>query len=136
MNNINVANIPTSLYGAPNNVFRLWLEFTRPFHRLTNAKIDVLAYILRKRYDLMLSERDERTVDAMLLSKESRIEICKTLNIDAKSLNVFLHQFRKDNILYKNNTLNHKYIPNICEDSNNFQILINFNIEDDTGKQE
>lgn len=128
---INVANIPTSLDGKPNNVFRLWLEFTRPFHRLTNAKIDVLAYILRKRYSLINTMKDEKAVDSILLSKDSKIEICEYLGLKVETLNVFLHQFRKDKILYTNNTINPRYIPNISEDSKKFQMLINFNIKDD-----
>lgn len=133
---MNIANIPTSIHGEPNNVFRLWLEFTRPFHKLSNAKIDILAYMLKKRYFLLKTMDDEKDIAAMLFSKESRLDISEKMGIAPKTLNVFLSHLRRDGVIIKNRFINPRYIPNISEENKLFRLVINFNIEDVTRDEE
>lgn len=45
----NVISIPTTIEGK---FFRYWLEFLRPFHKLSDRELDVVSAFLKERYEL------------------------------------------------------------------------------------
>ena len=129
--NINVASIGASRLGSVNNLFRLWLEFTKPLHNLTPRQVDLLAYILNDRYRLILLYGDADYVDKYLLSTEHRKEIRNAFKISENHLNVMINSYKVKDILSNDNKLNPKYVPCITDnDSNLFQLVINFNLYD------
>lgn len=129
--NINVASIDASRLGSVNNLFRLWLEFTKPLHKLTPRQVDLLAYILNDRYRLMLLYGDVDYVDKYLLSTEHRKDIRRAFKISDNLLNVMISSYKDKDILSSDNRLNPKYVPCITDlDNNLFQLVINFNLYD------
>lgn len=127
--NCNIANIKASLSGEP-NIFKLWLEFTRPMNKLSRSQINLLAFLLRNRYEMMKLIHDEKEVESLLFSPENRAIMCEELGINKTTLITMLSVLRTRGVLFQNNTINPKYIPCIGEDSDTYKLIINFNINE------
>lgn len=111
---------------GPNmDFFNLWVEFTRPLHKLTKKESMILAVMLYERYKIS-KKYPEDIVDSILLNKETRQIICNQCNIKPKHLNVTLSKFR-DNGVLRNEKVFLYLIPNI--DKNGVRLFINFDFK-------
>ena len=63
----NIIRIQTSIDG---NFFRYWLEFLRPFHKLTDREIDVTTAFLQKRYNLSKVIKDAAIIYKVTLQRK------------------------------------------------------------------
>jgi hypothetical protein len=79
--------------------FRLWVEFLKPIHNLSKKEMEVLAAILKKRYELCKTIHDSDIVDKMLLSQDIRHYISEECDVTPKHLNVVLSKMRKNGVL-------------------------------------
>jgi hypothetical protein len=55
--------------------FRVWVEFLKPIHNLTNKEMDVLAAFLKKRYELGKVITDNDVLDNVLMSESTKRQI-------------------------------------------------------------
>lgn len=115
------------------SIFKYWLMFLEPFHNLTKRELEVMACILKKRFELSKSISDNALLDKVLLGDEIKKEIRTECNITVPHYQVILGKLKNSGIIVDGN-VNPKFIPNIKEDSENFKLLLFFEIKKDGGR--
>jgi len=111
------------------SIFRYWLEFLKPYHKLRNKEIEALSLMLYYRYELSREIPNLDMVDMILFSTETRGKIRVELNnMSQKVFNNLLTSLRKKGVLTKENKINHVLIPNMTEDG--FKLVFNFEVEE------
>lgn len=110
------------------SIFRYWLEFLKPYHKLRNKEIEALSLMLYYRYELSREIPNLAMVDMILFSTETRGKIRAELNnMSQKVFNNLLTSLRKKGVLTKDNKINHVLIPNMTE--NGFKLVFNFEVK-------
>jgi len=123
--NMNIKRIHTD----KKSIFRYWLEFLKPYHKLRNKEIEALSLMLYYRYELSREIPNLDMVDMILFSTETRGKIRVELNnMSQKVFNNLLTSLRKKGVLTKENKINHVLIPNMTEDG--FKLVFNFEVEE------
>ena len=124
MNNINVKTINTTI----ENLFTLWLNFLKPYHKLRDKEIEILSFIIYKRYRLSKKISDDKIIDKILISKELKEEIKEKFNYkDIQIVSNMLTTLRNKGVI-KDNKIIKGLIPNITDDKN-FKLIFNFVID-------
>lgn len=122
--NMNIKRIHTD----KKSIFRLWLEFLKPYHKLRNKEVEALSLMLYYRYELSREIPNIEMVDMILFSTETRAKIRSELsNMSQKVFNNLLTSLRKKGVLTKNNKIHHNLIPNMTEDG--FKLIFNFEVK-------
>lgn len=121
----NVITIPTSIEGK---FFRYWLEFLRPFHRLTDREIDVTASFLKQRYELSKVVSDPEVLDRLTMSEDTKRNVREDCQISQAHFQVIMTKLKKNKVI-DNGKINPKFIPKIDSDAKNFQLLILFDLK-------
>ena len=110
------------------SIFRLWLEFLKPYHKLRNKEIEALSLMLYYRYELSREIPNVDMVDMILFSTETRSKIRSELNnMSQKVFNNLLTSLRKKGVLTKDNKIHHNLIPNMAEKG--FKLVFNFEVK-------
>ena len=128
--NKSVSKIPCNL----KTFFKYWLLFTAPLHKLPLRDLEILSYILSKRYELSKIISDDSKIDKFLFSTEIREEIIEENGITKNSFQVSLSRLRKYNVLEENGSINKRFIPNLARDANRFDLMILFEIHGNDAK--
>lgn len=118
----NVVSIPI---GSVDKVFRYWLEFLKPFHKLTDREMDVLACFLKKRHELSKVVKDIALLDTILMNEDSRRAIREECKITQSHFQVVMTSLRKNKVVI-DNKINPRFIPRVKDDASNFQLLLMF----------
>ncbi len=121
----NVIRIPCTL---DISFFKYWLLFLKPFHKLTDKEILVVAEFMKLRHDLSKVILDDELLDTVVTSDENKTNICKKCEIKTPHFQVIISNLKKKNVLV-DNKLNKRFIPNIKEDAESFQLMLYFDIE-------
>ena len=122
--NMNIKRIHTD----KKSIFRLWLEFLKPYHKLRNKEIEALSLMLYYRYELSREIPNVEMVDMILFSTETRSKIRSELsNMSQKVFNNLLTSLRKKGVLTKDNKIHHNLIPNMTESG--FKLIFNFEVK-------
>jgi hypothetical protein len=122
--NMNIKRIHTD----KKSIFRLWLEFLKPYHKLRNKEVEALSLMLYYRYELSREIPNIEMVDMILFSTETRAKIRSELSsMSQKVFNNLLTSLRKKGVLTKNNKIHHNLIPNMTEDG--FKLIFNFEVK-------
>lgn len=108
------------------NFFNYWVEFLKPFNKLTTKEMVVLAELLKKRHQLTKIISDNSVLASVLFSSEVRSDIRGKLNISPAHFNGIMKKFKDNNIIDKANNINPKLIPKITETSKGFQFVLYF----------
>lgn len=131
MSNINVKRISTS----KKEIFRYWLEFLKPYHKLRQKEIEVLSLMLYYRYELSREVKNPDLVNKLLFSTDTRNQIREDLSdMGQKVFNNLLSSLRKKGVLSDKNVINPVLIPSMTE--NGFQLIFNFEIDPKTRENE
>jgi len=110
------------------SIFRYWLEFLRPYHKLRTKEIEALSLMLYYRYELSREITNIEIVDMILFSTETRSKIRKDLDdMGQKVFNNLLTSLRKKGVITKDNKINHVLIPRMTEDG--FKLVFNFEVK-------
>jgi len=123
----NVTVVPST----SKNVFRKWLEFMRPYHKLTDREMDIAAAFIRHRFALSKVISDDTILDSVLLSEDTKKKIREECNITLQHFQVILGSLRKNKVIV-NNRINPKFIPSLKEDSDYLTLMFYFKIEDES----
>ncbi len=123
--NKNVIRIPCSI---ENNFFRYWFKFLTPYHKLTDREIDVITAFVKQRYYLSKVVKDDDILDKVIMSDDIKKKIIEECNITYQHFKVILGKLRKNNIII-DGKINKKFIPNISENPDNFQLLLLFDFK-------
>ena len=121
----NVIALKSSLSGK---FFRIWLEFLRPFHKLTERETDVMAAFLKERFELSKVVSDQEVLNRLTMSEDTKKKIRETCNISQTHFQVIMTKLKKNNII-SNNRINPKFIPRIGKNAKGFQLLLAFDLE-------
>lgn len=120
----NVIRVPTTI----DSFFKLWLEFLRPFHKLTERELDVAACLLKNRYKLSKVIFDPDILDKVVMSSETKEKIMEECGITITHYRVILGRLARNKIIV-NGKINPRFIPNVVEDKGNFHLLLLFDIK-------
>lgn len=122
--NMNIKRIHTD----KKSIFRYWLEFLKPYHKLRAKEIEALSLMLYYRYELSREIKDPEMVDMILFSTQTRNKIREDLGkMGQKVFNNLLTSLRKKEIISKDNKINHVLIPNMTEDG--FKLIFDFEVK-------
>lgn len=121
----NVITIPASL---DKSFFKYWFEFLRPFHNLTNREMDVIAAFVKHRYRLSKVVSDQEVLDQLVMSDDIKRKVREDCNISQTHFQVIMTELKKNKVV-ENGKINPKFIPRIDGDSNNFQLLLSFELK-------
>lgn len=126
MGNINnVITIPTSTEGK---FFRYWLEFLRPFHKLTERETDVMASFLKQRYELSKVIKDQEVLNKYTMNEETKRKVREECGITQAHFQVIMTKLKKSKMI-DNGRINPKFIPRVEEEAKNFLLLLSFNLQ-------
>ena len=121
----NVITIPTSTEGK---FFKYWFEFLRPFHKLTDREIDVIASFTKHRYNLSKVIQDQEILDKVTMGEDTKRKIREECNITQAHFQVIMTKLKKSKVI-ENGKINPRFIPRLDGDSKNFQLLLSFNLQ-------
>jgi hypothetical protein len=122
----NIIGIPTTL----SDFFRYWVEFLEPLHHLTEREIDIITAFLQKRYELSKSILDPVMLDKYLMNEDTKAEIRDECKVSPAHFQVIMGKLRKSGIIVNGN-INPRFIPNIKENEDTFQLLLYFQLKKD-----
>lgn len=122
----NIVRIPCS---KSNSFFKYWFMFLEPLHKLTNKEIEVMAAFINKRHALSKSILSEEILDKVTLGEETKRNIREELGINFSHFQVIMVNLRKKGAI-KDGRINPKFIPNLSEDDENFQLMIHFDFKE------
>lgn len=121
----NIVRIPTSLNGK---FFRYWFEFLQPFHKLTEREIDVITSFVKQRYELSKVITDDEILDRVTMSEDTKRKVREECGITLPHFQVIMGKLRKSKVII-DNKINPRFIPNVDSESNNFQLLLLFDLQ-------
>ena len=122
---------PDSVVMIPGNIdsfFRKWFEFLEPFHKLTSREMDVATAFVKQRYKLSKVVQDPDILDKVLMSEDTKRTIREECNITLPHFQVIMGKLKKVGII-SDNKVNPRFIPNVREDENSFQLLLLFDLK-------
>lgn len=123
--NIKNLNIPKKKF------FMYWLQFLKPYHKLRDKEIEMLSLFLNKRYELSKKITDDDLLDTMLFDKNIKDQIREEMSYSNHQVfNNMLSSLRTKGVIV-NGKINKGLIPQLADDSNNFKLIFNFNIQDE-----
>ena len=125
--NCNVASIRVENPNTSYDFFFYWLDFLRPFHKLTSVETKILAAILHERFILSKVVTDDKLLDRIILNKDSRKKYIETCHINSNNLSVTLSSLKEKGVI-KDNRMNMRFVPNIKHDCTHYEMVLNFNI--------
>lgn len=121
----NVISIPASIEGR---FFRYWIEFLKPFHKLSDRESEVLASLLKQRYELSKVVSDQEILNKLIMSEDVKKTVREECGISQTHFQVIMTKLKKNKVI-DNGRINPKFIPRIDEDSDNFQLLLSFELK-------
>lgn len=123
----NIIRIPSDL---STTFFKYWFLFLYPFHHLTNKEMEVITCFLKHRFELSKFISDNDILDSVTMSEDTRKKVIEECGISLPHFQVILGKLRKNKVII-DGRINPKYIPNIDNNSDNFQLLLYFDFKDD-----
>lgn len=120
----NVIALKSSLEGK---FFRIWLEFLRPFHKLTERETDVMAAFLKERFELSKVVSDQEILDKLTMSEDTKRKVREACNISQAHFQVIMTKLKKSKMI-DNGKVNPKFIPKVEHDAKGFQLLLAFEL--------
>lgn len=125
MTNINVKRIKA----GKREIFRYWLEFLKPYHKLRQKEIDAMASMLYYRYELSRDVSNIDLVNKLLFATDTRNKIRDDLGgMSQKVFNNLLTSLRKKGVLMPGNIINPVLVPNMTEEG--FKLIFNFEVDE------
>lgn len=121
----NVIALKSSLSGR---FFRIWLEFLRPFHKLTERETDVMAAFLKQRFELSKVVSDQEVLNKLTMSEDTKKKVRDDCNISQAHFQVIMTKLKKSKMI-DNGKINPRFIPRVEQDAKSFQLLLSFELQ-------
>ena len=121
----NIVRVPCSLNGS---FFRYWFMFLEPFHKLTEREIDIITSFVKQRYELSKVIKDENILDKVTMSEDVKKKVREECKITLPHFQVIMCKLRKNKIIV-DGKINPRFIPNITEENDSFQLLLLFELK-------
>lgn len=94
--------------------FKWWCVFLRPFIPLTERETDVVASLLRQRWELSKIIKDPSILDTMTMSGNTLDKVVEECKITKQHFYVVMSSLKKKGVI--NGHINPRLIPNLKED--------------------
>lgn len=120
----NIVRIPCSL---DISFFKYWFMFLKPFHKLTDREIDVIAAFVKHRYELSKVIKDNEILDKVTMSEDTKKKVREECNLALPHYQVIMGKLRKNKVII-DGKINPRFIPNIDESIGSFQLLLLFDL--------
>lgn len=121
----NIVRVPCSL---DKSFFRYWFMFLEPFHKLTDREIDVITAFVKQRYELSKVIKDNDILDRVTMSEDTKRKVREECNITLPHFQVIMGKLRKSKVIV-DGKINPRFIPNINEGTDTFQLLLLFELK-------
>ena len=121
----NIVRVPCSLNGS---FFRYWFMFLEPFHKLTEREIDIITSFVKQRYELSKVIKDENILNKVTMSEDVKKKVREECKITLPHFQVIMGKLRKNKIIV-DGKINPRFIPNITEENDSFQLLLLFELK-------
>ena len=105
--------------------FKWWCVFLRPFIPLTDREIDVVASLLKQRWELFKLKdiKDQSILDALTMSKDTLDKVVEECNITKQHFYVVMSSLKKKGAI--DGHIDPRLIPNLKEEGT-FKLTILF----------
>lgn len=103
--------------------FKWWCVFLRPFIPLTEREIDVVASLLKQRWELSKGIKDPAILDTLLMSSDTLDKVAKECKITKQHFYVVMSSLKKKGAI--NGYINSRLIPNLKKEGD-FKLTILF----------
>ena len=103
--------------------FKWWCVFLRPFMPLTERETDVVASLLKQRWELSKLIKDPSILDTMTMSSDTLDKVAGECGITKQHFYVVMSSLKKKGVI--NGHINPRLIPNIKEEGS-FKLTILF----------
>lgn len=117
-----VGRVPCKL---DSSFFKLWFDFLKPFHHLTDREMEVITSFVRQRYELSKVIADKAILDKVTMSEDVKKKVREECSITLAHFQVIMGKLRKNEVI-KDGKINPKYIPKIEEGSDKYKLMILF----------
>lgn len=121
----NAIALKSSLSGK---FFRMWLEFLRPFHKLTERETDVMAAFLKERFELSKVVSDQEVLNKLTMSEDTKRKVRDDCNISQAHFQVIMTKLKKSKMI-DDGKINPRFIPRVEQDAKSFQLLLSFELQ-------
>ena len=108
--------------------FKYWFLFLKPFHNLTDREIDVITSFVNQRYELSKVITDNAILDKVVMSEDTKRKVREECGVTLAHFQVIMGKLRKNKIII-DGKINPRFIPNIDENSDSFQLLLLFDLK-------
>lgn len=125
MKNVKSVKLNTTI----KELFKSWIKFTAPFHRLRAQPQSILALFLYYHYKYSREITNKKILWKLVFDYETKAAIKEELDISDAVMQNTMTYFRKKGVIVKE-AINPAYIPNLDKDSKTFNIIYTFNIID------
>lgn len=106
--------------------FKWWCIFLRPFISLTDKETDVIASLLKQRWELSKDTKDPAHLDILMKSDKVKQDVIEECGITAQHFYVIKSALKRKGVL-KDDIIHPQLIPNVRQDDNGiFRLLIQF----------
>lgn len=127
MRNVKQANINIRL----KNLFKKWLEVTKPFHGLATQPQLILSLFLYYHFTYSRQITNDKILWKMVFDYDTKKKIKDELGISDQVMQNTLSKFRRmDPPIIMDGKINPAFVPNLSNGSKNFKVIYNFNIVD------
>ena len=118
----NAFNVPVT---GTLDFFKWWCVFLRPFIPLTERETDVVASLLKQRWELFKLKdiKDQSVLDALTMSSATLDKVVEECKITKQHFYVVMSSLKKKGVI--NGHINPKLIPNMKEEGT-FKLTILF----------
>lgn len=121
----NVIALKGSLSGK---FFKLWLEFLRPIHKLTERETDVLAAFLKHRFELSKVVNDQEVLNKLTMSEDIKKKVKDDCGISQAHFQVIMTKLKKSKVI-DNGKIEPRFIPRVKQGATDFQLLLAFELQ-------
>lgn len=108
--------------------FKLWFVFLKPFHHLTDREIDVIASLVKQRYELSKVITDSDVLDRVVMSEDTKRKVREECDITLPHFQIVMSKLRKNKVIV-DNKINPRYIPNLKESNGSFKMMLLFDFQ-------
>lgn len=124
MENKKYANVKVDL----KSLFRWYLEFTKPVHKLRKQEIDVLSLLLYYNHQETPNFKRDEDRWKKVFELDTKKKIMKEIQMNSNVFQNVLSSLRKKGVVKKDgyNYIVNNYIPVLTDDVKSFQLIINF----------
>ena len=118
----NAFNVPVT---GTLDFFKWWCVFLRPFIPLTERETDVVASLLKQRWELFKLKdiKDQSILDALTMSSDTLDKVVEECKITKQHFYVVMSSLKKKGVI--NGHINPRLIPNLKEEGT-FKLTILF----------